>query len=248
MVHGRLPRLRFEQPGSTFYCAQHRYRPLDMSPHPTSDRRKLLRTIRLDPSDSFVFERAAEPGEWAVPGGFEFVDDPLEYSGRAKQAFRSGFLGLTSFGWSTLVVVVEATPDEWQQAVDALARHLVERHGAPSLAEARAAAADEIAYAHGLADHPEQTLVALHRTVDADRNVREQFRTLHTAKAREEARMPCSAGAFAIIEEAEAAGAAAQPDAAADAQGSAGNANANSTASANTDEVDLVALMRGGRS
>ena len=27
---------------------------------------KLLRTIRLDPSDSFVFERAAEPGEWAV--------------------------------------------------------------------------------------------------------------------------------------------------------------------------------------
>ncbi|HVD73162.1 MAG TPA: DUF6505 family protein, partial [Xanthobacteraceae bacterium] len=26
---------------------------------------KLLRTIRLDPSDTFVFERAADPGEWA---------------------------------------------------------------------------------------------------------------------------------------------------------------------------------------
>ena len=33
---------------------------------------KLLRTIRLDPSDSFAFERAAEPGEWAVPGSFMF--------------------------------------------------------------------------------------------------------------------------------------------------------------------------------
>ena len=33
---------------------------------------KLLRTIRLDPSDTFVFERAAEPGEWAVSGAFAF--------------------------------------------------------------------------------------------------------------------------------------------------------------------------------
>ena len=37
----------------------------------------LLRTIRLDPSDTFVFERAAEPGEWAVSGAFMFADaDP----------------------------------------------------------------------------------------------------------------------------------------------------------------------------
>ena len=33
---------------------------------------KLLRTIRLDPSDTFIFERAAEPGEWAVSGVFAF--------------------------------------------------------------------------------------------------------------------------------------------------------------------------------
>ena len=32
---------------------------------------KLLRTIRLDPSDTFVYARAAAPGEWAVPGAFE---------------------------------------------------------------------------------------------------------------------------------------------------------------------------------
>ena len=38
---------------------------------------KLLRTIRLDPSDTFVFERAAEPGEWAVPGAFAFAHADL---------------------------------------------------------------------------------------------------------------------------------------------------------------------------
>ena len=36
---------------------------------------KLLRTIRLDPSDTFIFERVAEPGEWAVSGSFVFSDD-----------------------------------------------------------------------------------------------------------------------------------------------------------------------------
>ena len=34
---------------------------------------KLLRTIRADASDTFVFERAAEPGEWAVSGAFAFA-------------------------------------------------------------------------------------------------------------------------------------------------------------------------------
>ena len=31
---------------------------------------KLLRTIRLDDSDTFLFETAAESGEWAVSGAF----------------------------------------------------------------------------------------------------------------------------------------------------------------------------------
>ena len=33
-----------------------------------ADMLKFPRTIRLDPSDTFVFEWAAEPGEWAVSG------------------------------------------------------------------------------------------------------------------------------------------------------------------------------------
>ncbi len=74
---------------------------------------KLLRTIRLDPSDTFVFERAAEPGEWAVSGAFVFSDvDPSTLQGKERSAFRGGFLGVASLGWSTLVQIVEATDDD----------------------------------------------------------------------------------------------------------------------------------------
>lgn len=162
---------------------------------------KLLRTIRLDASDSFIFDPPANAGEWAVPGGFMFLDvDPAALQGRQKQAFRAGFLGLSSFGWSTLAVVVEATAEERTCAVNALAAYLMKAHGAPSLEAARAAAEDEMAYAIALADHPVQTLIALHRSVTVQGDVSEQFRTLSKATARDDAKMPCSAGAFAIVD------------------------------------------------
>ena len=64
---------------------------------------KLLRTIALDPSDTFVFDVAAEPGDWAVSGSFRFCDrDPEKLSGKDRSAFRSGFLAVQSWGWSTL--------------------------------------------------------------------------------------------------------------------------------------------------
>ena len=44
---------------------------------------KLLRTIALDPSDTFVFDTAAEPGDWAVSGAFRFYDrDPAALAGK----------------------------------------------------------------------------------------------------------------------------------------------------------------------
>ena len=62
---------------------------------------KLLRTIRLDPSDTFVFDRPAEPGEWAVTGTFMFADANLAaLEGKTRTAFRAGFLGTASLGWS----------------------------------------------------------------------------------------------------------------------------------------------------
>lgn len=139
---------------------------------------RLPRAIRLDPSDSFVFRQAAEPGEWLVTGSFLFDParlDSLDPKGRA--AFRSGFLGVASFGWSTLAVVTDASEADREQAIEQLARQLVERLGAPDLATARAAAREEIAFAASLCDHPDQTLLALHRTVE-EGEIRERFRTL----------------------------------------------------------------------
>jgi hypothetical protein len=139
---------------------------------------KLLRTIRLDPSDTFVFDKAAEPGEWAVPGSFAFWDrDPRILEGKARSAFRAGFLGIDSLGWSTLVQIVEADEENHAAAVDALARRLVENFGAPDIAHARLAATEEIAYAASLCDQPLDTLVAIHRSYENDA-IRETFRTL----------------------------------------------------------------------
>lgn len=139
---------------------------------------KLLRTIRLDASDTFVFERAAEPGEWAVPGAFAFWDrDPAALEGKARAAFRAGFLGVASLGWSTLVQIVEASAAERAALVDALAQQLSAHFGAPDLAAARNAAEEEVAFAESLCSPPLDTLVAMHRAFDKG-EVRETFRTL----------------------------------------------------------------------
>jgi len=139
----------------------------------------LPRTIRLDASDTVVFARAAEPGEWAVPGTFLYWGRPAESLSRKEAiAFRSGFLGVESFGQSTLVVVQEASGAERAAMVAALARGLVAHLGAPGLEAALPAAEEEVALAESLCrGHAQNTLVALHRTREGD-DIREQFRTL----------------------------------------------------------------------
>jgi hypothetical protein len=128
---------------------------------------KLLRTIRLDPSDTFVFARAAEAGEWAVPGSFMFMEADIDALGpKERSAFRSGFLGVGSFGWSTLAIVTPATAGEREALVTAFAEALMRELGAPDMASARAAAEEEIAFSASLCDHPAQTLVALHRSIE----------------------------------------------------------------------------------
>ena len=140
---------------------------------------KLIRTIRLDPSDTFVFERAAEPGEWAVSGAFAFWNADAEtLEGKARSAFRSGFLGVDSLGWSTLVQIVEASAADRAAVVERLAQQLVARFGAPDVAAARGAAEEEVAFAESLCNHPPDTLIAVHRASE-DGAVREAFRTLH---------------------------------------------------------------------
>ncbi|MBB2961561.1 hypothetical protein FHU13_001945 [Methylobacterium sp. R2-1] len=146
---------------------------------PTLTSGKLPRTLRLDPSDTFVFAQAAEPGEWAVTGSFLFFDVDLSaLAGKDRAAFRSGFVGVRSLGFSTLVVVSEASDAEREAAIEDLARHIHERFGAPDREAARAAAREEIEVAASLCNLPVGSVVAMHRS-ERDGEIAEEFRTLH---------------------------------------------------------------------
>jgi len=141
------------------------------------------RTIRLDPSDTFVFERAAEPGEWAVSGAFVFWNRDLATLGQKERvALRSGFLGIESLGWSTLAIVTEATEADRLAMIERLASQLLEKFAAPDLNAARVAAEEEVAFAASLCDHPPQTLLAVQRSVE-NGEIRERFRTLKPREA-----------------------------------------------------------------
>jgi hypothetical protein len=163
---------------------------------------KLPRTIRLDLSDTFVFERAADPGEWAVSGAFVFRDcnDPAALGQKQRVALRSGFLGIESLGWSTLAIVTETTEPDMQNAVERLAAQLLTQFGAPDDRSARVAAEEEVAFAASLCDHPPQTLLAVQRSIE-NGEIRERFRTL---KPRESApgadRLHAHARAFTFHE------------------------------------------------
>jgi len=149
---------------------------------------KLLRTIRLDASDTFIFDTAAEPGEWAVSGAFVFWNtDPAMLEGKARSAFRGGLLGVASLGWSTLAQIVEASEEERRAAIDTLARQLMARFGAPGMTDAVAAAQEEFAFAASLCEHPLDTLVAVHRSAEGDR-IHEAFRTLRPRSGAKPAR------------------------------------------------------------
>lgn len=135
---------------------------------------KLLKTIRLDLSDTLIFPKASE-GEWAVIGSFLFWDRDIDaLSGKERQAFRAGFVGVETLGFSTLVEVVSG---DKMEAIKQLAQTLMRDFAAPSLEEATQAATFEIEQAIALAQHEEGTLIAMHRVLEGD-NFRETFRTL----------------------------------------------------------------------
>ncbi len=125
---------------------------------------KFLRTIRLDASDDEVYDPPATAGEWAVPGSFAFLDDtPESLTGKRLQAFRSGFLGTQSFGWSSLVEIAEIDEDDYQQVVDRLARHFIERYGAPHIAAALPVAGEEADYASTICEYDLHTILTVER-------------------------------------------------------------------------------------
>lgn len=150
---------------------------------------KFPRAIRLDSSDLQVFDRAAEPGEWALPGTFAFLErDPASFGSKEKIAFQSGWLGTGSFGWTSLVEVAEIDDPAFDELLDRLAQHFVERYGAPSLAEAMPAARQEADYAASLCSHRNSTLLSLARQY-SDEGIIERFRVIKPGRAQDHARI-----------------------------------------------------------
>lgn len=143
---------------------------------PVTKPRKLPRVVRLDDSDVEVFAIPATPGEWAVPGGFEFLDhDPASLSGKHLQAFKSSFLGIGSFGRTTLVAITEANVADLRSVVEQLAAHLVDHYGAPDFTAAMQAADEEVRYAEALCEYDVNTLLAVEREFTDD-GISERFK------------------------------------------------------------------------
>lgn len=129
---------------------------------------RMLRTLRLDGKDDELFPCVARNDEAAVPGGFAFAfgaDDPATLTGRERHAFVSGFLGLTSFGRASLVVVSECKPSDYADALESLVAHMLAVYGAPSADEARRAAESELRYSKSLCDQPVNTVLSLTRVL-----------------------------------------------------------------------------------
>jgi hypothetical protein len=141
---------------------------------------KMLRTIRFDETDARVFARAADPGEWAVPGGFSFAGLPSDaLTGKTRQAFANGFLGLSTFGYSTFATVGEITQQEAAILEATFADHLIAAYGAPTRDAALQAARDEIAFARNLCeDQPINTVFTLRRVISEAGDMKEEFRTI----------------------------------------------------------------------
>lgn len=145
---------------------------------------RLARTLRFDESDERVFERAAEPDEWAIPGSFEFSNwTPEMLTGKARQAFANGWLGLESFGRATFIATATIEDAEFAALVERLAAHFVERYGAPDLASARPAAEDELRFMAAMCeDHEPNTLLVVQREL-VEAGVSESFRSIRTHEA-----------------------------------------------------------------
>jgi len=145
---------------------------------------KLARAIHFDESDRNVFFSPARTGEWAISGGFEFSNwTEADMTGKARQAFANGWLGLETYGRVTFVAVTQIEENELATLQTALARHFVEIYGAPSEEAAADVAAAELEEMRELCiDHPPNTLLTVSRELSGV-GVREQFRSIEAEPA-----------------------------------------------------------------
>ena len=145
---------------------------------------KLARAIHFDESDMNVFHSPARTGEWCISGGFEFSNwSEADLTGKAKQAFSNGWLGVETFGRVTFVAVTQIEENERAALIEALARHFVDIYGAPSMDAAKGVAADELAHMVEIcADQPANTLLTVAREL-TEAGVKEAFRMIESQDA-----------------------------------------------------------------
>lgn len=144
----------------------------------------LARAIHFDESDMNVFHSPARTGEWCIPGGFEFsnfTQDDL--TGKTRQAFSNGWLGLETFGRVSFVAVTQVEPFEIEALVLQLSRHFVDMYGAGSVEEARGVAQKEITHMIDMcSDLDPNTLLTVAREL-TESGVSESFRVIEPQDA-----------------------------------------------------------------
>jgi hypothetical protein len=144
----------------------------------------LARAIHFDESDQNVYANPARTGEWCISGGFEFsnwVEGDL--TGKQRQAFANGWLGLETSGRVTFVAITQIETTELEELTERLAEHFVAFYGAPDLASARPVAKEELQQMQDLcAEHPPNTLLTVSREL-SEAGVRESYRSIEAQSA-----------------------------------------------------------------
>jgi len=145
---------------------------------------KLARAVHFDESDQRVFASPARTGEWCISGGFEFSNwGEGDLTGKARQAFSNGWLGLETGGRATFVAVTTITQSEVEVLTGLLAHHFVTYYGAPSVEAAQPVAQEELAQMIDLCeDHAPNTLLTVAREL-TESGVRESFRVIQPQNA-----------------------------------------------------------------
>ncbi len=144
----------------------------------------LARAIHFDESDMNIFHKPARTGEWCISGGFEFSNwSEADLTGKARQAFSNGWLGVETFGRVSVVAITQIEQAELDTLVTALAQHFVDIYGAPSVAEAEGVAREELMHMVETCDgQPANTLLLITREL-TEAGVKESVRIVEARDA-----------------------------------------------------------------
>ncbi|MEP2715044.1 DUF6505 family protein [Pseudophaeobacter sp.] len=144
----------------------------------------LARAIHFDESDQNIFANPARTSEWCISGGFEFSNwVEADLTGKQRQAFANGWLGLETGGRVTFVAVTQIEEGELDRLTELLAQHFVSYYGAPDLASARPVAIEELRQMQEIcAEHAPNTLLTVAREL-SEAGVRESYRSIAPQEA-----------------------------------------------------------------